>query len=91
MLKTENARLKIVVPATVVIVFILPYFIFGRFDDAAGDIAVRAHGRNLVSVSGGFNLSVATALGFVALACVAAEFGLVMLLYLKHGIHARVS
>ena len=39
----------------------------------------------------GYNLSVATAVGFIALAGVAAEFGVIMLLYLKHAIAARLD
>lgn len=39
----------------------------------------------------GYNLSVATAVSFVALAGVAAEFGVVMLLYLEHAIAARLD
>jgi Cu(I)/Ag(I) efflux system membrane protein CusA/SilA len=39
----------------------------------------------------GYNLSVATGVGFIALAGVAAEFGVVMLLYLRQAIAARAS
>jgi Cu(I)/Ag(I) efflux system membrane protein CusA/SilA len=39
----------------------------------------------------GYNLSVATGVGFIALAGVAAEFGVVMLLYLKQAIAARLG
>ena len=39
----------------------------------------------------GFQLSVATGVGFIALAGVAAEFGVVMLLYLKHEWQARLE
>ncbi|PLO59407.1 CusA/CzcA family heavy metal efflux RND transporter, partial [Klebsiella pneumoniae] len=39
----------------------------------------------------GFHLSVATGTGFIALAGVAAEFGVVMLMYLRHAIEAEPS
>ena len=39
----------------------------------------------------GHNLSVASVVGFIALAGVAAEFGVIMLLYLKHAWDARVA
>jgi Cu(I)/Ag(I) efflux system membrane protein CusA/SilA len=39
----------------------------------------------------GFHLSVATGVGFIALAGVAAEFGVVMLLYLKHALQHRLA
>jgi Cu(I)/Ag(I) efflux system membrane protein CusA/SilA len=93
-LEHANARLQIVVPATLVIIFILLYFIFNRFDDAALIMVTL-----LFALTGGiwflywegFNLSVATTVGFIALAGVAAEFGVVMLLYLKHGIEAHMK
>ena len=93
-LEHANARLRIVVPATLLIIFILLYFIFNRLDDA-GLIMVTLP----FALTGGiwflywegFNLSVATTVGFIALAGVAAEFGVVMLLYLKHGIQAHMT
>jgi Cu(I)/Ag(I) efflux system membrane protein CusA/SilA len=39
----------------------------------------------------GYNLSVAVAVGFIALAGVAAEFGVVMLIYLRHALDKRVA
>lgn len=39
----------------------------------------------------GYNLSVAGVVGFIALAGVAAEFGVIMLLYLKHAWHDRLA
>jgi Cu(I)/Ag(I) efflux system membrane protein CusA/SilA len=39
----------------------------------------------------GYNLSIATGVGFIALAGVAAEFGVVMLLYLKHALAAHLQ
>lgn len=39
----------------------------------------------------GHNLSVASAVGFIALAGVAAEFGVVMLIYLKQSLERRIA
>jgi len=93
-LQRANARLELVVPATLVIIFILLYFIFRRIDEAAlimGTLPFALTGGIWFLYIKGYNLSVATAVGFIALAGVAAEFGVIMLLYLKHAIAARVS
>jgi Cu(I)/Ag(I) efflux system membrane protein CusA/SilA len=76
-----------VVPATLLIIFVLLYLIFARFDEALLIMATLPF-----ALTGGvwllylmdFNLSVATGVGFIALAGVAAEFGVIMLLYLKN-------
>src|SRR6185312_3693396 len=93
-LQRANARLKLVVPATLVIIFVLLYFTFRRIDEAAlimGTLPFALTGGIWFLYLKGYNLSVATAVGFIALAGVAAEFGVVMLLYLKHAIAARVD
>jgi len=93
-LQRANARLELVVPATLVIIFILLYFTFRRIDEAAlimGTLPFALTGGIWFLYILGYNLSVATAVGFIALAGVAAEFGVIMLLYLKHAIAARVS
>jgi Cu(I)/Ag(I) efflux system membrane protein CusA/SilA len=92
-LERANARLAIVVPATLVIIFLLLYLIFGRVDEAAlimATLPFALTGGIWFLYLAGFNLSVATAVGFIALAGVAAEFGVVMLLYLRQGIEARL-
>jgi Cu(I)/Ag(I) efflux system membrane protein CusA/SilA len=86
-LERANARLKIVVPATLLIIFVLLYLTFKRVDEAALIMATLPF-----ALVGGvwflhlmdYHLSVATGVGFIALAGVAAEFGVIMLLYLKH-------
>lgn len=91
-LERANARLRIVVPATLLIIFILLYFTFGHFEDAAlimATLPLALTGGIWFLYWEGFNLSVATAVGFIALAGVAAEFGVVMLLYLKNAIGAH--
>lgn len=86
-LERANARLKVLVPATLLIIFVLLYLTFGRLDEAALIMATLP----FVLTGGiwflyllGYNLSIATGVGFIALAGVAAEFGVVMLIYLKH-------
>ncbi len=83
-LERANARLKVVVPATLLIIFVLLYLTFKRFDEALLIMATLP-----LALTGGiwflywlgFNLSVATGVGFIALAGVAAEFGVIMLIY----------
>ena len=86
LLERANARLKLVVPATLAIIFVLLYLTFARFDEALLIMATLPF-----ALTGGvwllylldYHLSVATGVGFIALAGVAAEFGVIMLLYLK--------
>jgi Cu(I)/Ag(I) efflux system membrane protein CusA/SilA len=85
--KRASERLRIVVPATLVIIFGLIYFVFRR----ASEAAIIMLSLPLALVGGlwliwllGHAVSVATLIGFIALAGVAAEFGIIMLLYLRH-------
>jgi copper/silver efflux system protein len=93
-LERANARLKLVVPATLVIIFLLLHLTFRRFDEAAlimGTLPFALTGGIWFLYLKGYNLSVATGVGFIALAGVAAEFGVVMLLYLKQAIATRLD
>src|SRR5581483_9831880 len=93
-LERANARLKIVVPATLLIIFVLLYLTFKRIDEAALimlSLPFALTGGVWFLYLLGYNLSVATGVGFIALAGVAAEFGVVMLLYLKHALEARIA
>ena len=93
-LERANERLKIVVPATLVIIFVLLYLTFRRFDEAAlimGTLPFALTGGVWFLYLQGYNLSIATGVGFIALAGVSAEFGVVMLMYLKHAIAARLD
>jgi copper/silver efflux system protein len=88
------AKLRIVVPATLLIIFVLLYLTFGRLDEAALILASVPF-----ALIGGFwfiyllghALSVATAVGFIALAGLSAEFGVITLLYLKHAWEGRIK
>ncbi len=85
-LERANARLKLVVPATLLIIFVLLYLTFGRVDEAAlimATLPFALTGGVWFLYLMGYHLSVATGVGFIALAGVAAEFGVVMLIYLR--------
>jgi Cu(I)/Ag(I) efflux system membrane protein CusA/SilA len=85
-LERATAKLKVVVPFTLLIIFVLLYLIFGRFDEAVlimGTLPLALIGGFWLLYLLGYNLSVAGVVGFIALAGVAAEFGVIMLLYLK--------
>ena len=87
-----RARLALVVPAALVIILFLLYFIFDRFDEALlimVTLPFALVGALWYLYWLDFDFSVATAIGCIALAGVAAEFGVVMLLYMKHALEAR--
>ncbi len=91
-LERAMARLKLVVPATLLIIFVLLYVIFRRFDEAAlvmGTLPFALTGGIWTLYLLGYHQSVATGVGFIALAGVSAEFGVVMLIYLKHALADR--
>lgn len=93
-LERATARLKVVVPATILIIFVLLYMIFKRFDEALlimATLPFALAGGIWLLWALGHNVSIASAVGFIALAGVAAEFGVVMLIYLKHAWDARVA
>ena len=81
--------MQVVVPFTLAIIFVLLYLTFRRFSEALLIMASLPF-----ALVGGFwllylldhNLSIASAVGFIALAGVAAEFGVVMLIYLDHAV-----
>jgi Cu(I)/Ag(I) efflux system membrane protein CusA/SilA len=82
----------IVGPATIGIIFLLLYMTFRRFDEAAIVMAslpfALTGGVWLVHLLG-YDFSVAVAVGFIALAGLAAEFGVVMLIYLRNAVEDR--
>ena len=91
MLRAEE-KLRTVIPITLIIVLLLLYITFGRIGEALLVMMTLP-----LSVVGGFwllfimdyHLSVATAVGFIALLGVAAEFGVVMLVYLNTAVKER--
>ena len=85
-LQRAAERLKIVIPATLVIIFLLLVMTFGRLDEAAlimATLPFALTGAIWTLYLLGYHQSVATGVGLIALAGVAAEFGVVMLIYLK--------
>ena len=86
-LQRAEARMQIVVPVTLLVIFLLLYLNFRR----VSEVLIVMLSLPFALVGGlwfvwvlGYNLSVAVAVGFIALAGVAAETGVVMLIYLDH-------
>ncbi|KXS36637.1 MAG: heavy metal efflux pump CzcA [Halomonadaceae bacterium T82-2] len=93
-MERANERLQLVIPVTLMIILVLLYLTFRSVTDALLIMAMLPF-----ALTGGvwflyllgYNLSVATGVGFIALAGVAAEFGVIMLLYLKNAWHERLA
>lgn len=88
-LQRAEARLALVVPATLVVILVLLFLNFGRLTESF--IVMLSVPFALVGGAWlmwwlGYNMSVAVAVGFIALAGVAAETGVVMLIYLDHAV-----
>ncbi|MDX5332906.1 MAG: CusA/CzcA family heavy metal efflux RND transporter, partial [Gammaproteobacteria bacterium] len=85
-------RLMLVVPLTLVIIFVLLYLTFRSVGTALFMMLTLP----FALIGGfwllwllGYNLSIAVGVGFIALAGVAAEFGVVMLLYIENAVKDR--
>ena len=95
-LERASKRLRLVVPVTLAIIFLLLFLTFQRVGAAVLIMATLPF-----ALIGGFwfiyllghHLSIASGVGFIALAGVAAEFGVVMLIYLDHAVerHQRAG
>jgi len=86
-MQRAEKRLRVVVPITALIIFLLLYFNFKNIQESL--IVMLSVPFSLVGGIWflyilGYNLSVAVGVGFIALAGVAAETGVVMLIYLDH-------
>ncbi|PXW44029.1 Cu(I)/Ag(I) efflux system membrane protein CusA/SilA [Klebsiella oxytoca] len=91
-LERATEKLKIVLPFTLMIIFVLLYVTFSKVKDALlimGTLPFSLIGGVWLLWLLGYNLSVAAAVGFIALAGVAAEFGVIMVLYLNQAIAKR--
>lgn len=93
-LERAAAKLRLVIPVTLVVIFVLLFLTF----DSAADALLLMSTVPFALVGGfwfiwtlGHAVSVATSVGFIALAGVAAEFGVVMLLYLKGALNDRLK
>src|SRR6185436_11163348 len=87
-------KMRLVIPATLAIIFLLLYFNFR----SVGETLIVMLSLPFALVGGiwfiwllGYNWSVAVAIGFIALSGVAAETGVIMLIYLDHAWEARRS
>ena len=91
-LQRAEQRLAYIVPLTLFIIFILLYLSFRTLSEAMMvmlAVPLALVGSVWLLWALGFHLSVAVAVGFIALAGVAAEFGVVMLVYLREAINRR--
>ena len=87
-------KLKVVVPFTLLIIFVLLYLTFRRFDEALLIMATLPFalvgGFWLIYLLG-YHMSIASAVGFIALGGVAAEIGVVMLVYLNQAVALHIE
>lgn len=86
-MERAKERLKIVVPLTLLIIFVLLYLNFKRLTETMIvmlSVPFALIGGVWLMYWLGYNMSVAVAVGFIALAGVAAETGVIMLIYLDH-------
>jgi Cu(I)/Ag(I) efflux system membrane protein CusA/SilA len=84
-MERANERLRMVVPITLFVIFLLLYMHFGNLPETAivmGTLPFALVGGIWLLWGAGFNLSVAVGVGFIALAGLAAETGVVMIVYL---------
>lgn len=91
-MQRAKEKLMLVVPATLVIIFMLLYFNFRNIGEVLIvmlSLPFSLVGGVLIMALLGYHWSVATAIGFIALAGVAAETGVIMLIYLDHAWDAR--
>ena len=92
-MQRAQARLSLVVPATLLVIFLLLFLNFGRIGETLivmGSLPFALVGGVLIMAFLGYNWSVATGVGFIALAGVAAETAVIMLLYLNHAWDDRI-
>ncbi len=86
-MQRAKARLAVVVPGTLLVIFVLLYLNFGRLAESLVvmlSVPFALVGGIWLMWWLGFNMSVAVAVGFIALAGVSAETGVIMLIYLDH-------
>jgi Cu(I)/Ag(I) efflux system membrane protein CusA/SilA len=88
-LERAKERLAIVAPFTILIIFFLLYLTFRRFSEIfiiLGTLPLALVGGLWLVYLLGYHLSVAVGIGFIALAGVAAETGVIMLIYLNQAL-----
>jgi len=93
-LERATAKLKIVAPATLLIIFVLLYLTFRRFTEAMLimlTLPFALVGGLWLMYLLGYNMSIASAVGFIALGGVAAEIGVVMLVYVNQAVSRHTA
>ncbi len=93
-LQRAKAKLLEVIPLTLVIIFLLLYLTFRNIGEALlvlFTLPFALVGSYWLMLLLGYHSSVATAVGMIALAGVAAEFGVIMLIYLDNAVQERLS
>jgi len=93
-LERAEARLQTVIPLTLFLIFLLLYLNFRRLTETLIvmlSVPFALTGGFWLMYLMGFNMSVAVAVGFIALAGVAAETGVVMLIYLDNALTAMIE
>ena len=93
-LERAAARLRIVIPITLLVIFLLLYANFRRLTETLIvmlSVPFALTGGFWLMYWMGFNMSVAVAVGFIALAGVAAETGVVMLIYLDSALTEKIA
>ena len=93
-MQRAKERLRLVVPATLLLIFLLLYLNFRTLEDTLIvmlSLPLALVGGVLLMAALGYNWSVATGVGFIALAGVATEVGVIMLLFLNQAWEARAS
>ena len=89
LMERAKDRLTLMVPMTILIIFVLLYLAFRRFAESLlilGSLPFALTGGIWLLYLLGDRLSVAVGTGFIALASLAAEFGVVMIVYLRHAV-----
>ena len=93
-MERANARLQWLVPATLAIIFVLLFLTFNSLSEALLimlSLPFALTGGLWLLYLMGYNFSIASGVGFIALAGVSAEFGVIMLLYLKQALHKHAA
>lgn len=88
-MERAKAKLKLVVPVTLLIILLLLYATFGNWAEPlmiVGTLPFALAGGVALTYVLGHSISVASGIGFIALAGVAAEFGVIMLIYLNDSV-----
>lgn len=89
LMERAKDRLTLMVPMTILIIFVLLYLAFRRFAESLlilGSLPFALTGGIWLLYLLGDRLSVAVGTGFIALAGLAAEFGVVMIVYVRHAV-----